>query len=196
MKFNSARHHRRSIRLKGYDYKQPGAYFVTICAQDRECLFGDIVEGTLRLNDAGHMVQTTWDGLPTHYPGVGIDAFVVMPNHAHGIIVLNNDFVGAGLKPARTPMKRHGLPEIVRAFKTFSSRHINQWRGTPGVPVWQRNYYEHVIRKESELDRVREYISANPARWDEDVNNPARMDDIVGADFKSAHEFKGIFTEG
>jgi hypothetical protein len=87
-------------------------------------------------------------------------------------------------------VKRHGLPEIVRGFKTFSSRHINKWRRTPGVPLWQRNYYEHVVRNESELNRIRKYICANPAHWDEDVNNLTRIDKIVGADLKSAREFE------
>jgi REP element-mobilizing transposase RayT len=140
------------------------------------------------LNDAGQTVQLVWAKLPQHYPWVDIDAFVVMPNHVHGIIVLNDNFVGAGLKPAPTSIKRHGLPEIVRGFKTFSSRHINQRQHTPGVPLWQRNYYEHVIRSESELDRVREYISANPARWDEDINNPARIGETVGAGLRARPE--------
>ncbi|MFP4040814.1 MAG: hypothetical protein ACLFS7_09760, partial [Desulfosudaceae bacterium] len=88
MKFNSKIHHRRSIRLQGYDYSQAGAYFVTICTQNRECLFGDIADGEMRLNDAGQMVQTVWDEIPAHYPGIDIDAFIIMPNHIHGIIVL------------------------------------------------------------------------------------------------------------
>jgi hypothetical protein len=88
MKLNPKIYDRRSIRLQGYDYSQAGAYFVTICAQNRECLFGDIADGEMRLNDAGQMVQTVWDEIPAHYPGIDIDAFVVMPNHIHGIIVI------------------------------------------------------------------------------------------------------------
>lgn len=101
MRFDPDKNHRRSIRLRGYDYTRAGAYFVTICTQNRECLFGNIVEGEIRLNDAGHVVQSVWNELPQHYPGVDVDAFVVMPNHIHGIIVLmDGNIVGAGLKPA------------------------------------------------------------------------------------------------
>ena len=117
-------------------------------------------------------MRASWFDLPNHYAHVRLDAFVIMPNHVHGVIVLTE--VGAGLKPAPTVVaKRHGLPEIVRGFKTFSSRRINELRGTPGTPVWQRNYYEHVIRGEDELNRVREYIDSNPTGWLEDRYHPA-----------------------
>lgn len=158
---------RRSIRLKGYDYSQAGAYFVTVCAHNRECLFGDVLDGHMRLNDAGQSVQAAWDALPHYYPHVALDAGVVMPNHVHGIIIL----VGAGLKPAPTGI-RHGLSEIVRALKTFSSRRINELRGTSGATVWQRNYFERVIRNDNEMHHLREYIVNNPAQWDLDRENP------------------------
>lgn len=120
MTYNPEKHHRRSIRLKGYDYASPGAYFVTICVQDRECVLGDVLNGEMTLSDAGHTVQACWDDLPNHYSHVQLDAFIVMPNHVHGVIVLVDDtaVVGAGLIPAPTtesPPKRHGLPEIVNA---------------------------------------------------------------------------------
>jgi len=108
-----------------------------------------------------------------------LDGFVVMPNHVHGIIVLTDDSaVGAGLKPA--PTKMHALPEIVRAFKTFSARAINACQGLRGASVWQRNYYEHVVRDESDLSRIRKYIEENPARWAEDGNNPVVWDRRAG----------------
>jgi len=112
--------------------------------------------------------------LPHHYPHVALDAFVIMPNHIHGIIVLADPtVVGAGFKPAPTMVnKRHRLTEIIRAFKTFSSRRINESHGTPGRPVWQRSYYEHVIRNENDLDEVRKYIVNNPLKWDLDKENP------------------------
>jgi putative transposase len=156
---------RRSIRLQGYDYAQVGAYFVTVCAHNRACVFGEIVNGEMRLNDAGRMLHAVWEDLPHHYAGIELDAFVVMPNHVHGIIFI----VGAGFKPAPT---KYGLPEIVRGFKTFSSRRINESRGTPGTRVWQRNYYEHIIRNDESLDRIREYIANNPMQWEWDVENP------------------------
>jgi len=167
MVFNSEIHHRRSIRLEGYDYSQAGAYFLTLCTQNRECLFGEIVEGGMRLNDAGRGVESVWNGLPEHYPHVELDVMVIMPNHVHGIIVLT-PAVGAGLKPAPTAKVRHRLPEIVRAFKTFSSRRINEPRNTPGAKLWQRNYWEHIVRNEPELNRLRKYVQDNPAQWELD----------------------------
>ncbi len=181
MTYDPARHHRRSIRLKGYDYSQPGAYFVTICTHQRRCLFGDVVDGEMRLNEAGGMVEWTWYDLPNHIDNIELDAFVVMPNHVHGIIIIREPVVGAGSvgagsEPAPTT-KRHGLPEIVRQFKTFSARRINRWRGTPGTPVWQRNYYEHIIRDEQSLNRIRQYILENPIRWQLDRENPDRTEE-------------------
>ena len=192
MKFEPDKQHRRSIRLREYDYTQAGAYFVTTVTKDRMCLFGEIVNGKIWLNDGGRIIQAAWDELPDHYPGVECDAFIVMPNHVHGIIVLVKDGgirgngVGAGLKPAQSGLRptiapraglkpaptQHGLPEIIRAFKTFSGRRINALRNTTGVPVWQRNYYEHIIRGESELTRIREYIANNPMQWELDRENP------------------------
>jgi len=183
MKYNPDKHHRRSIRLQGYDYSQPGAYFVTVCVQDQECLLGDIVDGEMRMNELGELVWATWHDLPNHLPHVELDAFVVMPNHVHGIVwivdVVGAGSVGAGSEPAPTNTnKRHGLPEIVRQFKTFSARRINQRRGTPGMPVWQRNYYEHIIRNDSSLNQIQKYILENPRRWHLDRENPA----VVGED--------------
>jgi putative transposase len=235
MTYDPEKHHRRSIRLKGYDYTQPGAYFITICTQGRECLFGEIIDGEMHLNEAGQIVVQTWQDLPNHISNVQLDAFVVMPNHVHGIIIITDHAggIGAGFKPARTTIgpgptagpgsvagsgptagpgsvagsgpttgpgsvavvvgsgsvgsgsvgagsepaptrSSHGLPEIVRQFKTFSARRINELRGTPGTPVWQRNYYEHIIRDEFSLSRIRQYIAENPARWDVDQENPQR----------------------
>ena len=169
MKYNPDKHHRRSIRLREYDYSQAGAYFVTICTKDRESIFGEIAGGEMRLNSFGKMVQTCWLDLPRHYPHVELDAFVIMPNHIHGIVVLT--YVGAGLKPAPT----HGLSEIIRGLKTFSSRRINDSRNTVGTPLWQRNYYEHIIRNETDLDNIRQYIMDNPIKWGEDENNPRNI---------------------
>ncbi len=178
MTFDSRRHRRRSIQLEGFDYSRPDAYFVTICAHRRLCRFGEIEECEMRLSEAGALARETWENLPAHYPHVILDAFVVMPNHIHGIIVLTDNVVGAGLKPAAT---RHGLPEIVRAFKTFSARRINENRGVRAAPVWQRNYYEHIVRDEAALDRIRGYIAGNPANWAQDPDNPARIAGSVGS---------------
>jgi putative transposase len=168
-------HNRHSIRLRDYDYTQPGAYFITVCAHERACLFGDIADGEMRLNEYGRVATECWNDLPKHYSHIELDAFVVMPNHVHGIIVLTDVVVGAGLRPAPTTPKHHGLPEIVRAFKSFSARRINEGRNTSGIPVWQRNYYEHVVRGESELNTIRHYIVNNSLRWADDEDNPARL---------------------
>ncbi len=166
---------RRSIRLRGFDYAQQGAYFVTICTHQRACLFGEIADDEMRFNTTGSVAHGVWMGLPTHYPHVELDAFVVMPNHVHGIVVL-----GSGIQP--TPVKLESLSEIIRGFKTFSARQINRSRSRPGNRVWQRNYYDHVIRDEVGLDRIRQYIVDNPARWAEDPENPARRSDGRGRD--------------
>ncbi|MBI3065758.1 MAG: transposase [Deltaproteobacteria bacterium] len=163
MKFEPDKRHRRSIRLRGYDYAQAGAYFVTIVTKDRTCLFGEIVEGQMRLNDAGRSIQATWDELPNHYSSVECDAFVVMPNHFHGIIALVNDGgvgvndVGAG--PCACPEKGKpqksgqpqgvaptiSLPDVVHRFKTLTTkRYVDGVKSSDWTPfagrLWQRNY--------------------------------------------------------
>ena len=168
---------RRSTRLKDHDYSTPGAYFITVCTQDRLLLFGRVIDGKMAANRLGSVVEGCWIRLPDHYDNVILDAFVLMPNHIHGVVIIQEErtVVGAGFKPALSvdvSPKRHALPEIVRAFKTFSARKINEMRASPGSPVWQRGFYEHVIRNEDELDKVRTYIMDNPSKWSEDIDNP------------------------
>ena len=134
---NDPRPRRPSLRLPGYDYSQAGAYFITACTQNRVMLFGEVIDDDVRLNEMGTIVQKTWDDLPTHYRGIDLDAFIVMPNHVHGIIILADESA-----------RRHAIPEIVRGFKTFSARRVNERADKSGV-LWQRGYYEHVIRNES-----------------------------------------------
>ncbi len=184
MKYNPDIHHRRSIRLKGYDYSQKGYYFVTICIQNRECLLGQSINNTIFLNDAGLMVQNIWNTLPDHYAGVGIDSYIIMPNHIHGIIILT---VGAGPRacpcranplqgepPGGTTMK---LPDIIHRFKSLTTNIYHKsviqhnWPPFPGK-LWQRNYYDHIIRNDLELSQIREYIINNPVKWELDKENP------------------------
>src|SRR3984957_10465545 len=153
---------RRSLRLPGYYYSQAGAYFITACTHNRAMLVGEVIGGDVRLNEMGTIVQQTWDDLPTHYHGIDLDAFIVMPNHVHGVIIL-----------ADQSERRHAIPEIVRGFKTFSARRVNERAGKSGVR-WQRGYYEHVIRNEKALGRIRAYIANNPARWADDPENISR----------------------
>ncbi len=168
--------YRRLTRLKDYDYSHPGAYFITICTKKRHCLFGEIQNEEMKVNDYGEIVRQTWLDLPQHYPNVQLNAFVIMPNHIHGIVFLED--VGAGLKPAPTGFqdKHHHLSEIIRAFKTFSAKRINKLRNMAGKSGWQRNYYEHVIRRDESLAKIREYIENNPLRWALDRENPANCD--------------------
>ena len=160
----------KSTRLKHFDYSSNGAYFVTICTKNRECVFGNVINGEMKLSDRGKIVEQCWDDLPNHYLNCILDTFVIMPNHVHGIIIIDNP-VEAGFKPASTNKKHHGLFEIIRAFKTFSSRKINQIQKSFYFR-WQRDYYEHVIRNDEELNRVREYIINNPVQWELDNENP------------------------
>ena len=226
MPFNPDRHHRRSIRLRGYDYSQAGAYFVTICTQGRQCCFGDISDGQMHPNDAGRMVWAEWQALSARFPGIELDEFVVMPNHVHGILWIEAtadgattdgattrvapteaDAVGAPLVGAQSVGQPNGatangattngattngattngattrvaptLGEIVGAFKSITTdgyiRGVrgNNWPPFPGR-LWQRNYYEQIVRDDNALNGIRQYIVDNPAHWAEDEENPEK----------------------
>ncbi|MDO8750717.1 MAG: transposase [Dehalococcoidia bacterium] len=172
-------HHRRSIRLPKYDYSLPGAYFITICTFQRLPLFGEIANGEMRLTPHGHAAQDCWRSLADHFSIVTLDAFVVMPNHVHGVLLLTS--VGAQhaaplpQQPSKPHVAPHSLGAFVRGFKSAVTREVNALRQFPGVPVWQRNYYEHIIRDDDELNRIRQYIIDNPSKWNEDENNPANF---------------------
>jgi putative transposase len=176
--YNPEKHHRRSIRLTGYDYKQSGAYFVTIVTHNRICLFGDISDGEMVLSDTGRIAEVSWIGLSSRFPVVSLDFFVVMPNHIHGILIVGAQFIA----PASVPYNHVGiaqegamhraptLGEIIRTYKAASTRMIRQTANLEFA--WQRNYYEHVVRNEESLNRIRQYILENPARWAMDRENP------------------------
>ncbi|MBI4973077.1 hypothetical protein HZC27_00490 [Candidatus Roizmanbacteria bacterium] len=175
---------RHTIRLKGYDYSQNGLYFVTICTQNRENLFGDIVDGKMKLNDAGEMIKIWWDKIPGKYTNVKLDIYQIMPNHIHTIIV-----VGAHpcVRPLSNPYVRslhegstHGstptLGNVIQWFKTMTTNKyirgikINNWPPF-NKRLFQRNYYEHIIRNEEEYLKIKEYIRQNPSLWSRDRNN-------------------------
>ena len=210
MKYDPEIHHRHSIRLKGYDYSQSVGYFITVCTQDRACFFGDAIGSEILLNEAGRMVASAWHVQPDRFPAVRLDAFVVMPNHIHGIVWIENG-VGAGLVPAQmgaatlhgatilrgtiphgtapnrattrvAPTNGDHIGDIVGAFKSLTTvayaRGVQQsgWLAFRGR-LWQRNYYEHIIRDDESLNRIRQYILDNPSQWDIDplhVDNPKR----------------------
>ncbi len=175
MNFNREIHHRRSSRLPGYDYSQAGMYFVTICTNQKECLFGEIIDGEMRLNECGEIVGKRWNEIPLHYPNVKLDECVIMPNHVHGIIALENSrLVGAQhAAPLQNINVAPGsLGAIVRSFKSAVTKRINEIGSMTGITIWQRNYHEHIIRDEKSLNQIREYIVNNPAQWEMDNENP------------------------
>jgi REP element-mobilizing transposase RayT len=184
----------QTTRLNGYDYTRNGAYYITICTKKHICYFGDIVVETglrpvstnnkddsfnkndsnnrnnpdylnntasIKLSDEGEIVSDCWFDLPNHYLNIILDEFIVMPNHIHGIILIQN---------CTSKQKTHGLSEFVRAFKSFSSRRINELRKSSLEETWQPRFYDHIIRSDNELDRIRTYIKNNPNNWLNDEN--------------------------
>lgn len=170
MKYNPAIHHRRSIRLQNYDYSQSGAYFITICTQNRECLLGNVIDASMNLSQYGVIVEQTWHQISDHFLFVELDAAMIMPNHFHGIIVI---FDRMSIAHQNIPnIKKPTLGQIVAYFKYQSTKLINTVRGMTGVKFWQRNYYEHIIRSEASLARLRAYIEQNPQKWQIDQLHP------------------------
>ena len=182
MKYNPEIHHRRSIRLQGYDYTQPGAYFITFCTHQRMHLFGEVVDGEMVLNDRGKIARDEWFKTAELRPYVKLyeDEFVIMPNHGHGIIWIEDESpVGARRRRAPTgdniekfgkPVKG-SIPTIVRAYKSAVTYAINKLENQRGAVLWQKNYYEHIIRNERELHNIARYIQDKPLNWQLDRDN-------------------------
>ena len=203
MKYDPKMRQRRSIRLPRYDYASPGSYFVTVCTHQRKLLFGEVIEGQMHRNALGDIVHAEWYATERVRPEVRLDAFVVMPNHLHGILEIINLEARRRLAPDANVKAAEGkrathrvaptagarsrpngpapgsIGAILGQIKSLTKKSINKTRGTPGRPVWQPNYHEHVIRNEKELERIREYICNNPLRWPSDRENPARQSDAV-----------------
>jgi REP element-mobilizing transposase RayT len=183
------KHERKLNRKRGYDYSTSGAYFVTICVQGQQNLFGEIIAGNMILNEAGKMIKTVWDEIPYYYPNTEIDEFIIMPNHIHGIIVLpaprgchqtpypdpHDTGQPRGAGPTSSPTgttdpKILSLPEIMQRYKTMTTKRYadgvkqNGWPGFFGK-LWQRSYYDRIVRDDNELTRIRQYIKNNPAKW-------------------------------
>ena len=191
MPYDPKKHHRRSIRLRGYDYTQPGAYFLTICTHRCGHLFGRVVDGEMVLNVFGEIVREEWFRSAEIRAEIELfpDEFVVMPNHIHGIVwIVETDDGGAHGHGATGHVGAHGrsprprgpaprsLGSFVAGFKSAVTKRINAHRGTPGARVWQRNYYEHIIRTQRALNAIRRYILYNPWRWYLDRHNPDAID--------------------
>ena len=179
MTYNPDIHQRRSIRLKEYDYSQPGLYFITICAKDRENLFGQIENGKMILNVLGEIVRNEWLKTAEIRNNVELLEYIIMPNHIHGIIhIVNKSTLGAHSNVPLLQQKRqteqfgkstkNSIPTIVKLFKSTVTKHINVFRKSPGEPVWQRNFYEHIIRNEKSYHHIAEYIRNNPMTWQDD----------------------------
>jgi REP element-mobilizing transposase RayT len=240
MPYDPEIHHRRSIRLKGYDYASPGWYYLTICTYERRFLFGEIIRDQMRPSEIGSIAHECWCEIPKHFPHAALDVSVVMPNHLHGIIIIGGE---SAIRTGTTRRARgacHGMPvqgsdgmampscpgrraafgqpvpgslaTMVGQFKQAVVRRVQAGhdpaatvesdasyghdtacpKGTPWhartvaqgalAHIWHKNYYEHIIRSEKELNRIREYICTNPLRWRYDVENPASgreaVDDI------------------
>jgi len=172
---DSDKHHRHSLRLRGYDYTQEGTYFVTVCLQDRVCLFGDISDEKMILNDAGLIAEKHWYDIPAHFPHIELDEFVIMPNHVHGILSITAAVGAKNFSPLpsqQRPGTSKTIGSVIRGFKIGVTKWMRQH--TPVHNVWQRNYYEHIIRDDVSLNSIRQYIMENPSRWAEDAENPAR----------------------
>ena len=173
MKRNPQKHHRRSIQLKDYDYSQAGAYFVTICTHKGQCIWGKVINGEMRLNEYGRVVEAEWLKTAKIRDNVELDEFLVMPNHFHAIILII-DIVGATRWVARaTRLQSRSLGSIIGQFKSIVTKRIHKM----GLRhfKWQRNYYEHIIRDEHDLNKIREYIVNNPITWELDDENPENI---------------------
>ena len=191
--------HRHSLRLPDYDYTAPGAYFITLCTWKKHCLFSEIIKGEINLSVFGNVAVEEWVKTSDIRKEISTDIFVVMPNHIHGIVIINNsgDISNSGAT-GRSPLQAthsqianrlapKSLEAFVAGYKSSVTKRINKVRSSPKQPFWQRNYYEHVIRNDHELQRVRDYIVTNPLRWEIDSENPASCgnQEAVGATGRS-----------
>ena len=159
---------RKCLRLKGYDYSQNGAYFVTICTHDKAHLFGRIVGQGLcscRLSPIGQLIEKEWHSLSDRYPNVRFEAFVVMPNHIHGIIVIDNK---ESPRQEQSPCPTVSLDSILCAYKSITTKSCNRMDAVSGRKIWQYRYHDHIIRNAEDYSRIFEYINSNPAKWADD----------------------------
>jgi putative transposase len=162
MPYDHHRHHRRSTRLPGFDYHKAGRYFVTICTHGHLCTFGEVVDGVCTPTPEGRIAEDELNVVKQRRDNVIIGANIIMPNHVHVIFAVSRD------------SKSNTLGSIVGQYKAAVSRNVNGMNGTRGVPVWQRNYHDHVIRDDDELRVIREYIAMNPLRWEQDCMYPGK----------------------
>ena len=166
MKYDPHSYHRRSIRLKDYDYSQTGWYYVTLVDQNRKCLLGKVVNDSMELSAPGKIAKNNWLKIPYLRPNIGLDEFIIMPNHFHGIVIINGNLNVRATDSVAPTLRANSLGSILGQFKSASTKeiqksHISHFK-------WQRNYWERVIRDEAELNRIRKYIIENPINWNKD----------------------------
>ena len=184
MRYNPNIHHRHSIRLKDYNYSQPGEYFVTICTQGHICLFGSIEKEEMCLSSNGEIAKRCWEDIPKHCTGVELDEYVIMPNHMHGIIIIKENDHSRDVQlnvPTRLSPKKGTLSIIIRTYKAAVTTKC--WRLGHNEFRWQSRFYEHIIRDDRELEKIRDYIINNPVQWQFDEENSDKqnwMKSIVG----------------
>jgi REP element-mobilizing transposase RayT len=180
MKFDPEKHHRQSIRLRDYNYSQPGYYFLTICTYKKQCWFGEIKNDQMYINQIGKIVANEWLNTPKIRPNFQLDEWVIMPNHLHGIVIINERISGLvdekitlwGARNAPLRQEPNSISSFVAGFKSAATKRINLLRDNRDIPIWQRNYYESIIRDEQSLITIQEYIKNNPCQWQKDSDNP------------------------
>jgi REP element-mobilizing transposase RayT len=191
LKGQSTTPRRSSIRLKGFDYSQPGGYFVTICVREGGPVLGEISQAEVQLNEVGKIADEIWQKIPSHKPWIELDEYVVMPNHFHGILIVHQfrrgeafavesrsfDRPHANASPLQPTKGTNpgSISAVIQNFKAISTRKINQTQHTPGKKFWQRGYYDRIIRNEGELIKIRKYILENPMKWELDEYHPAKL---------------------
>ncbi len=177
-------HHRRSIRLKRYNYAQDGAYFLTICTKNKQCLFSEIKQHKVSLNNLGAIAYYCWQAIPDHFPNIKLDVFVIMPNHIHGILWVINPHDLRAKASQFGQVTAGSIPNIVRCYKAAVTKQINQVCQQKGTSlIWQRNYYEQVIRDETALNNIRQYIINNPLNWQDDPEYSASKEILLDLPF-------------
>jgi putative transposase len=181
MSANNPKFHRKSIRLPEYDYSQEGAYYITICAQNRRCLFGEIANGRMLLNQYGKIADQCWQAIPQHVTNTLLGEYIIMPNHIHGTIIITEPSLGTRHAVSLPSRKLFGKPQsgslstIVRSYKSAVTKQINVVRAKNEPAIWQSRFYEHVIRNDKSYNRIRRYILDNPLYWPQDDENPNRL---------------------
>ncbi|MGK7879848.1 MAG: transposase [Crocosphaera sp.] len=178
MPYNPDIHNRRSMRLKNYDYSQAGAYFITICTQHKQCIFGDIKKGKMRLNHLGAIADQYWQQIPKHFSNTALDVYIIMPNHLHGILWIVKDVQNNQQPRKFGNIVKGSISSIIRSYKAVVTQKIKKvCEITETALIWQKRYYDQIIRNEKMLNNIRKYIIDNPINWEQDEEKP--LEDVI-----------------